>query len=568
MAFRLTALVSSLVLLLLSSSTFAQTYYVSLAGSDTNAGTSEAAAWGSIQHAMDNAPLGATVLISEGVYTEKVYVNVSGTASFPITFKNAPGATVVLDGTSLADPAMIEVYNVEHVHIAGIEIQNNIQNDAIGVLVEGLCTGIHLTDLKVHDIHFSTDPDAPVSENANSQPIIVYGTEEAPITDLLITGCEVYDCRTGYSEALAVNGNVAGFEVSYCEVHDITNIGIDIIGHEGTCFVPALDQARDGVIIHNHTYNCVSPYASAAGIYVDGGKDLLIANNTVHHNQWGIEIGCENVGKTTSNISIRTNLVYRNALAGIACGGYDFPSGSGTVVSAAFRNNTLYANDQSGDYTGELFLTHNQGFSYRMNVTFADNVNNVLFYMENDYESGSVNFDWNNWYADAGDAGVEIQWGSQTLNSYSELWTEATMDANGNFGNPFFAELGEDPDLHIGEYSFARDAGEPGFGGLSGEFDIDGETRDNGFIDCGADEWYFDTSVQTMDAPQLHVWPNPTSAVLHVDAGLQGQDYVLFDMRGEAVSNGQVAGDLNISGLAAGVYLLRVGNTSARVVIE
>lgn len=201
-------LVICVLLVLLCQIGTAQTFYVSTSGSDGNNGQSEGSAWGSIQYAMDNATVGSTVLIAEGIYNEKVYVNVSGTASFPITFKNAPGAEVVLDGTGLTDPAMIEIYNVQHVHISGLEIRNNTQYDAIGVLVEGLCSNVHLIDLDVHDIHFSDNPDDAVNAYTNSQPIIVYGTEEDAITELLISGCEVYNCRTGFSEALAVNGVV------------------------------------------------------------------------------------------------------------------------------------------------------------------------------------------------------------------------------------------------------------------------------------------------------------------------------------------------------------------------
>jgi len=105
-------------------------------------------------------------------------------------------------------------------------------------------------------------------------------------------------------------------------VHDITNIGIDMIGHEGTCADPLLDQARNGVCTGNTVYNCSSAYATAAGIYVDGAKDIVIAKNCIYQNQWGVEIGCENVGKTTSGIIVKNNKIYNNASAGIVAGGY------------------------------------------------------------------------------------------------------------------------------------------------------------------------------------------------------------------------------------------------------
>lgn len=62
--------------------------------------------------------------------------------------------------------------------------------------------------------------------------ITIYGASDTPISDLIIDGNEIYN-QTTTSEALTLNGNVMGFQVTNNFVHDVNNIGIDFIGGRG-----------------------------------------------------------------------------------------------------------------------------------------------------------------------------------------------------------------------------------------------------------------------------------------------------------------------------------------------
>ena len=81
------------------------TYYVSsILGSDNNAGTSASAPLAGLQAAADLVQPGDTVEVMNGTYTGPGYGNVltistSGTASAPITFEAAPGATPVINSS-------------------------------------------------------------------------------------------------------------------------------------------------------------------------------------------------------------------------------------------------------------------------------------------------------------------------------------------------------------------------------------------------------------------------------------------------------------------------------------
>ncbi len=76
----------------------ASTYYVAPSGSDTNAGTLEAP-WKTIGKAFGTAKAGDTVLIRGGVYQESITVTNNGTSGSPITFKNYPNESPIIEGS-------------------------------------------------------------------------------------------------------------------------------------------------------------------------------------------------------------------------------------------------------------------------------------------------------------------------------------------------------------------------------------------------------------------------------------------------------------------------------------
>src|SRR5689334_11337807 len=62
-------------------------YFVSPTGADTNSGTSAAAPFKTIQHALDLAQPGTTITLAAGTYKEAAATKVAGTAAAPITIK-------------------------------------------------------------------------------------------------------------------------------------------------------------------------------------------------------------------------------------------------------------------------------------------------------------------------------------------------------------------------------------------------------------------------------------------------------------------------------------------------
>ena len=246
-----------LLVVFTSSSLLAQsgsTFYVSKSGSNGNSG-SYTAPWLTIQHAANSVSAGATVYVETGVYNESVNFPASGTASNYITFASYPGQTAVIDGTGLAvssTQGLINIVSQSYITVSGFEIRNYTTSKAsltpAGIWVTGSGTGVRLLNNLVHNITTTSE------KNGNAFGIAVYGTSSTPITDLTISGNQVYDLKTGQSESVNVDGNVTYFSITNNIVHDNDNIGIDAIGFEGVG-PTGYDQAKYGEISGNTVYN-------------------------------------------------------------------------------------------------------------------------------------------------------------------------------------------------------------------------------------------------------------------------------------------------------------------------
>lgn len=472
----------------------ATTYYVAVTGSDSNDG-SEANPWRTIQHAADNLSAGDTVLVHGGIYEEAVTINVSGSAGDgDVTFRSFAGETAVLDGSNLtvpnSDSALFLIDSQSYVTIDGFELRNyrtsNSSRVPMGIYVSGNAHHISLLNNKIHQI------ETTAGAAGNAHGIAIYGTEAAnAITEITIQGNELYDLRLGNSEALVLNGNVTNFLIESNLVHDNDNIGIDLIGFEGTAPDTAVDQARDGVVRNNIVYNidtitnpAYGGEQSAAGIYVDGGTRIIIEQNEVYQSNFGIEIASEHSGQATSEIMVRNNLLYHNHTAGLAMGGYDTDRGS--TEDCFIINNTFFENDSNHTGSGELYVQFDtQNNVIKNNIFYANDQN---LFISNAYTQNSGNvLDSNLFFAAAGAAQAEWQWKNIYYQGFSAYQTGTGNDANSQFANPLLINV-NGPDLRLQDGSPAIDGGE----NLTEAGDIDfagGVRMSNGRIDIGAYEF-------------------------------------------------------------------------------
>jgi hypothetical protein len=438
----------------------------------------------SIQQAIDAARPGDTVLVHAGTYPERLVFHHGGDAvSGPITLAAFPGERPLLTGANGPQGFQVLLQDVSYVTVRGFEIAGNKVVDGSGVRVLGSGSHLVISDNFIHDLL-----------GRGAMGITVYGTEAVPVSDLTISGNVIAHCQPGdrtaqgphsvSSEALTLNGNVAGFQVVGNVVTDVNNIGIDCIGGERDINPDPGLVARDGVVRGNQVFRARfhDPDNPAAGIYVDGGRDIVVEDNLVEGCNLGVEVGAENRGIVASGVTVENNVLAFNQVAGLAFGG--FARRAGRVSGCAFVNNTLYMNDLNPNIgEGQLW------------IQFAENnvvTNNIFVSTRNGgliaSDAGNVNnvLDHNLYLTPHGPDDVDITWNGRGLFTFARYQRVTGQDAHGVFADPHFVAPGADFRLAPG--SPAIDAGSS----LPGQFaptDFDGRPRPQGTApDIGAFE--------------------------------------------------------------------------------
>jgi hypothetical protein len=491
---------SFVAVLFASNSLLAQsgpTYYVSTSGNDSNPGT-RAEPWLTIQHAANTATAGATVYVFGGVYNQSINFPNSGTASAPITFESYPGQTAAIDGTGVSASGiqgLVNIINQSYVTISKFEIRNyttsNSNATPSGVWITGYGAGVRILNNRVHNITTTSEA------NGNAFGISAYGTSQTPITQLVISGNEVYHLKTGQSESVNVDGNVTRFSITNNLIHDNDNIGIDAIGYEGVGPV-GYDEAMYGEISGNTIYN-ISGIANAGegneydadGLYCDGCAYVTFERNVIFQVDYGIETTSENQvcqekgtewsgGNTGSGtagtgkhpcygryVTVRNNLFYKANSCGNSIGGYAAATsrgggsnGGGSSYHDVFVNNTLYHNGTqpgnasegtpSGEFQIQYQVGKDQGNIYENNLLYAGSPNIWIHgYVpcDSSYPCPPATLNWNLYYSVAGyQEGTSILWGDVSRYTSFANWQRATgEDAESLSADPLFVDLGDTP---------------------------------------------------------------------------------------------------------------------------
>jgi hypothetical protein len=459
------------ILALFTSISLAQsgaTFYVSTSGSDSNSG-SYTAPWLTIQHAANTVTAGATVYVETGTYNEAVNFPNSGTASEPITFASYPGDTATIDGTGLtcctSNPpssgneteGLVTIVNGSYITINGFQIQNFTTSSPVptpaGVWITGSGTGVQIVNNLVHNITTTSE------KNGNAFGIAVYGTSSTPITQLTISGNQVYDLKTGNSETVNVDGNVTYFTISNNIVHDNDNIGIDAIGFEGVGPTGS-DQARYGEISGNTVYNISAIHNAgegdeydADGLYCDGCEYVVFERNNVYSCDIAMEAASEHKGHDSSYVTIRNNLFYDSNAVGVTIGGYSSTVGGSDHV--VIVNNTLYNNNvknQGAEFQIQYHSGSQSGNIFENNIAYAG-TQNVWIYSfvkgNSNYPAPPATLNWNLYYSTKGYvSGTSIDWAAKSnYATFAAYQSGSGEDKNSLVANPDFDSVGSNFDL-------------------------------------------------------------------------------------------------------------------------
>ncbi|WP_353177413.1 right-handed parallel beta-helix repeat-containing protein [Salinisphaera sp. T5B8] len=440
----------------ITAASHAAQYYVSPQGDDGNTG-SRHSPWRSIAVALRHARAGDTVYLRAGRYHETVHMPRSGSRRHGmITLRNYPFETAVIDGSrsrvTHGEQGLVSIADRSYIRIQGLHLTAFHADDEsvpMGVLVTG--AGEHI---ELIDNHISAIETRQSGCEGNALGIAIYGRRsDAALRHIRIAGNEVTQLKTGCSESISVNGNVTDFEIVGNTVHDNNNIGIDVIGHEGMAADPAVDIARNGLIADNIVYNISSRTNSAypdgemaaGGIYVDGGRDIVIERNRVFANDIGIELASENAGHATRDVLVRNNLIYHNHRVGLSIGGYD-PE-VGTTADCRIEYNTFYKNDTAMSWGGEVVIQYNARDNvFENNIVYA-NAQAVFINYYVDSSASPLQSDHNLFYTEAGRRAGQWQWRGKHYDGMGGYSRASGNDRNSLFGHPRFVSARYVPDF-------------------------------------------------------------------------------------------------------------------------
>ena len=386
-----------------------KTYYVSTKGSDKAVG-SQAKPFRTIKRAIKALKAGDTLLIRGGTYKERITVNRSGKKNQYITIANYPGESVCLSGGNrkASDQRLLKVTG-SYLCIRGIKIANLIGKNAWGVAVMPGASNIILQNLTIQNIKVSG------SENSANAIAMMGNNSGKAIDDVLVYHCKISKCKTGRSEAISVSGNATDINVIGNTVTATGNIGICIYGNYGYCKKKSVDFPRGCLIAKNTVKKCKAGYATAFGIYVDGGQNVTIDSNKVSGCGGGIEVGAEKRPSSsayqTKNVKVLNNTLTSNVEAAIAVGGFE--KSRGNVDSVTIKGNTCLQNglkeenvllltkcsnvkvsnnvfNSSKSHGKTSVICSEMSGAYTKNVTFSNNV------YHNGGSANDTSFIWHN----------------------------------------------------------------------------------------------------------------------------------------------------------------------------
>ncbi len=451
-----------------------QTFHVAPRGSDDALGTAQFP-WRTIQKACEELAPGDTAIVHAGIYNEQVFVEVEGSeAGGFVTLRGEPGAIITAQG--LDEDNVFYIEDKSWIRIIGFEIRDLNTRDGSGIRFEGSGSHLEFRDNVIHAIH-----------GKNAMGITVYGThEDRPVSHLVIDGNEIHDCDAAPSEALTLNGNVTDFAVTNNHVHDIRGVGIDFIGGEDGIVGDREKVARNGVCRGNRVERVRANYGGGygPGIYVDGGRDIVVEGNRVSECDLGIEVGAENAGVVVSNVTVVGNVITGNDKAGLVIGGYDRKRGR--VIGCRFLNNLVRDNTGHDRAEAELWIQFAEGNVIRNNLFIGRSGGaRPLLYSENPGQPNDLDF--NLWFVPGDDAGEadRFVWSGKGHRRFAGYVEASGLDGRSRWADPKLAGDG----IHLGAGSPAIDAGDPNTGPGEDARDLDGEPRVTGAaIDIGPDE--------------------------------------------------------------------------------
>jgi len=399
----------------------AATYYVSTNGDNSSAGSAESP-WRNIQYAMNNVSSGDIIIVSAGMYNEKVTVKKDNIQLISSSQKPVINGTVTVSAKN-------------GVTIRGFDIYPDITGSHAVQFVNG--NGFSLSDSVIHAWNYTA---------TSASCVYVRNSSDVQITDN-----EVYNCRKGINivSARSAEGYDSGTLIKGNKIHDNPVDGIDLHGEYITVDGNTIFNNIDSDWASNHPDGIQIIASTVDGL--SSVKHAIIKNNVIHdHTQ---NIFTEGTGTAQDPGCVDVS-IYNNVL-------FNTPSIiNGVNISAIAVKNIIIKKSR------DVYVHHNTlGYSTNTGILVSDSYdgsvhikNNIItnnlagVSIENSADLNSGELDYNIYYLNRDDVKI----GSTYYRNVSSLSSAGAQEVHGAQGNPLIADF---PDVSLSSNSPAIDAG-------------------------------------------------------------------------------------------------------------
>ena len=500
-----------------SMNSFAINYYVSPNGNDENDGLTTATSFLTIERSTYAVSAGDTVFIRNGIYTKTypesliAYLTISGTENNPITFKNYPGETPILqlNGTNWGG---FSINGCDYIIIDGLTIIGNNDNITLAYAQEQqLNTGNPATSgngiaINTEYNNETNKPHHNIVRNCRISKcggggIYTYNADYTTIENNTVSECGWYAPYGNSGISLYQNWNSDSFN------------GIKNIITGNTCF-------------RNENY---VPFFVAGTITDGNGIIIDDGRNTQNNSTLGIYNGITYVAN---------NLVFDNGARGIHC----YESDNVIIV-----NNTSYHNCQSSStQEGELTAFDASNITYLNNIVSpSGNIPPIFAYEQT----------------------------TSNITSQNNLITNNEnlafpVGLNNIYGNANFVNASSNAtlaDFHIQSSSLAINAGTTTNAPL---LDKDGNIRlTNGFIDIGCYEFQNPLSINDIENSEIKIFPNPVSNFIYIKNYENKGVIQITNSLGQIIySEKNTNNIIDFSNFKAGIYFIKLNTITFKII--
>lgn len=309
----------------------AATWYVAPppAGDDSNPGTL-AQPWATLQHAAEQLAPGDVLEVRAGRYAG-FYLDTSGTAVDPITIRNFPGETPIVDADNPVTPDGINLEGASYVVVEGFRVENTTRAGLRAVLCEHVTLRANESvDNGRWGVLTGFCDDLLIEHNTTSGSIDEHG---------------IYVSNSGDRPTIR-NNTIFGNNANGIHINGDASLGGDGIISEAV--------VENNVIFDNGI-------AGGSGINMDGVQDSVIRNNLIYATHAsGISLYRIDGGGPSSG-----NRVLNNTIVVAADGRWALNIQNGATANQVFNNILLNQHswrgsiDISSDSTGGFASDYN-----------------------------------------------------------------------------------------------------------------------------------------------------------------------------------------------------------------